>query len=433
MFTRFDALYCGAAPALLPYLIWRWGSRGKYRQSAPAMMGRSLPTGAEAEAFAQGSVWIHAVSVGEVTAAKTIVSGLREVFPDLPFVISTITETGQEAARRQLPEAQAHTYFPADFSWNVRRFLDAYRPKIVILMETEIWPNFLTMAHAQGAKTFLLNGKLSDRSFPRYRKGKGFLASAFGSIRGLCVQTETDRERFQALGIDSSQVRVTGNCKFDTAYPTLTAEERTALRREFGIAPEQPVIVAGSTHEGEEELILDAWSEAKREFPDLCLIIAPRHPERFDVVSDLIARRGLPFRRASRPQDVSDGGNPSLIVLDKMGVLAKTYGIGDVAIVAGSFCPTGGHNLLEAAAHRVPVIYGPRMHSQRELARLFAEGKAGTQIPPERLAETILDFLRDPALRQTEGEKAYGILESNRGSAQRNVEAVQAWLAEDGP
>jgi 3-deoxy-D-manno-octulosonic-acid transferase len=430
--TRYDALYYSAAPVFFPYLAWRWGRRRKYHESGPAMFGRRLsPT--EAARFAGGSVWIHAVSVGEVAAARAMFPGLRELYPDRPFVISTITETGQASARETLPGADAHIYFPADFSWNVRHFLDTYRPETFILMETELWPNFLTLSAARGTRIVMMNAKLSDRSFPRYLQGLPLMAPVFRALSGVCVQTEIDRERFTRLGVPADRVEVTGNCKFDVDFPTLSPDERAAQRQAWGILPDQPVVVAGSTHRTEEALVLFAFQQLKRNVRNPCLILVPRHPERFGEVALLVQRRGMRLRRVSdMAQAPPPAGEPAeVILLDQMGMLARSYGLGDVAIVAGSFCRTGGHNLLEAAAHRLPVIYGPNMKSQRELARLFAAADAGTQVSEAGLVDALVSFFLDPDLRRREGEKAHAVLQANQGSARRNLDALSRWLAAD--
>ncbi|MCH8333018.1 3-deoxy-D-manno-octulosonic acid transferase [Candidatus Sumerlaeota bacterium] len=435
MLTRYDALYYGLSPLGVPYLAWRWARKRKYRHSAPAMLGRSLPAGSDAARFSEGSVWMHAVSVGEVAAAKVLEPGLRSLFPGLPFVLSTITETGQEAARRSIPGAEAHTYFPADLSWNVRKFLDAFRPRFVFLLESEIWPNFLTMAQRSGARIFLLNGKLSDRSFRRYRLVTPLVKGVFGRIRGFCVQSAADQERFAALGVETDRIRVTGNCKFDLEIEPWSDADRMVRRKELGIDPDQPVVVAGSTHEGEEEMILDVWKKVWEATPGSVLILAPRHPERFGEVTELARARGFEISLFSTAgAGDADGGaagdsaRPKVLILDQMGALARTYGLGDAAIVAGSFCPTGGHNLLEAAAHKIPVLYGPNMKSQRGLDKLFKEGGAGIQVRPEELADALLRLLGDPALRRAEGERAFDVLRSNQGSTDRTMEALRHWM-----
>lgn len=431
--TRYDMLYYTASPVLFPYLAWRWGKRRKYHESGPAMFGRQLP-GAERDGrFKNGSLWVHAVSVGEVAAAQAMAPGLKEQFPERPLVLSTITETGQAAARETVPEADAHIYFPADFSWNVRRFLDAYQPRSVVLMETELWPNFLTMTRERGGEIFMMNARLSDRSFPRYLKYRRVLDPVFSALSGVCVQTEMDRERFEALGVRPERVEVTGNCKFDVNFPTLTPGERASQREAWGILPHQAAVVAGSTHRTEEALALFAFQQVKRHVDDPCLILVPRHPERFGEVAQLVERRGMRLRRTSEmgTQPPPSGEPAEVILVDQMGILARTYGLGDVAIVAGSYCKTGGHNLLEAAAHRVPVIYGPNMKNQREIERLFRSAEAGTQVNEEGLVDSLVSFFLDPDLRKQEGEKAYGVLEANRGSARKNLETLARWSRQD--
>lgn len=426
--TRYDLIYTLSLPALLPYLAWRRLTRGKYTESAGGMLGRRLPAGAATAAFSGGSLWVHAVSVGEIAAARAVVPGVRGLLPDLPLVVSTITETGQAAARQAFPEA-AHTYFPADFSSNVARFQSVYNPRLFVLLETELWPNFLAMAAQRGTRCFMLNGKLSDRSFPRYRRFRGFLAPALKALSGVCTQTDEDARRFEALGIDPARIRVTGNCKFDLAQQPLAEAERRDLARELGLGAGRRWIVAGSTHPGEEAIILNAFRELSQPAAlgprPSGLLLCPRHPERFDEVVRLAEQAGLKTARASAPDPQAD---PEVVVLDRMGVLARAYGLGEVAIVAGSFCPIGGHNLLEAAAHRVPVVYGPDMHSQRELDRLFRQAGAGLQVRAAELAATLARLLGDEALRRREGEKGYGVLECNQGSAARAVDAVRQWM-----
>ena len=422
--TRYDWFYLAALPALAPWLAWRRWVKGKYSESAAGMMGRRLPTGQAAEAYRDGSLWIHAVSVGEVAAARAVADGLRSLAPGLPLVVSTVTETGQAAARKAFP-GDTVIYYPADLSSVVRRFQQTYRPKVFILMETELWPNFLMLAAERGTRCFMINAELSDRSFPRYLRMRGLLAPALGALEGVCAQTERYAERFAQLGIPRDRIRVTGNCKFDLDYPTLTEPERRDLAAQFGLGEGRRWIVAGSTHPGEEEMILSAFQAVLREVPEAGLLLCPRHPERFDEVAAQAAATGLRTGRASQPDPSAD---PQVVILDRMGVLAKSYGLGVAAIVAGSFCPVGGHNLLEAAAHRIPVIYGPDMHSQPQIQRLFSQAGAGLQIPAEALGSTLLNLLRDEPLRRQHGQRAHAVIEANRGSAARSVQAVGQWL-----
>lgn len=424
--TQYDLTYLLASPLWVPYLLWRRLTKGKYSESTGGMRGKLLPTGQAARPFAQGSLWVHAVSVGEVTAARAVIPGLRRLAPQLPLVVSTITETGQASARRFFP-GEAITYFPLDLSANVRRFQEVFRPRLFVLMETELWPNFLTLAAARGARCFMINAKLSDRSFPRYHRFRRFMRPALQALSGLCAQTPVDAERFAALGVDPDRIRVTGNCKFDLEQRPLSAAERSELALSCGMNPRRRWIVAGSTHPGEEALILAAFRAVQTACPETGLLLCPRHPERFEEVCRLTAEAGLRTGRASAPDPTAD---PEVVVLDRMGVLAKAYGLGELAIVAGSFCPVGGHNLLEAAAHAVPVLYGPDMHSQREIYRLFKESRVGLQLAPEALGPTMIDLLTDESLRRRQGEEVYQVIERNRGAADRAIQAIAQWLSQ---
>ncbi len=244
--TRYDLIYTLSLPALLPYLAWRRLTRGKYTESAGGMLGRRLPAGAATAAFSGGSLWVHAVSVGEIAAARAVVPGVRGLLPDLPLVVSTITETGQAAARQAFPEA-AHTYFPADFSSNVARFQSVYNPRLFVLLETELWPNFLAMAAQRGTRCFMLNGKLSDRSFPRYgASGVSWRRRSRPSAASARRPTRTPR--FEALGIDPARIRVDGQLQVRPGQQPLAEAERRDLARELGLGAGRRWIVAGSTH-----------------------------------------------------------------------------------------------------------------------------------------------------------------------------------------
>jgi 3-deoxy-D-manno-octulosonic-acid transferase len=424
--TRYDLLYAAALPALAPYLAWRRISRGKYTESAAGMLGRNLPDTGAQETFARGSLWLHAVSYGEVNAARAVAPQLHalECLRTLPLVVSTVTETGQAHARKSFPQATV-TYFPADFSRNVRRFQAAFNPRVFVLLETELWPNFLMLAHRRGTRCFMLNAKLSDRSFPRYRRFRGMLAPALAALDGLCTQTELDAERFAALGIPAERIRVTGNCKFDLTPQPLTEAERLEWLLKLGLNPQRRWIVAGSTHPGEEEAILAAFRGVLATHPTAGLILCPRHPERFEEVARLAAQTGLTTARASAPQA---GDDPAILVLDQMGVLARAYGLGEVAIVAGSFCPVGGHNLLEAAAHNIPVLFGPDMHSQREIDRLFKQVQAGIQLAAGELPAMLGRLLDDGEFAQMQAQGAYEVVRRNGGSAGRAVAHMAQWL-----
>lgn len=429
MLTRFDIAYYLALPAALPYFACRRLAKGKYRQSARGMLGLDLPNGAGRETFRNGSLWVHAVSVGETVAAKSLAPFLGELAPGLPLVATTITETGQEHARRVLTEAQHVSFFPADFSWNVRRFLDCFNPRVFIMLETEIWPNFLSEAARRGTRVFLVNGKLSDRSFPRYRRARAFLAPAFRAIRAFCMQTDEDAAKMIELCGRPEDVHVTGNCKFDAPMPQLSPEERATLRETYRLgSPVRPLLVVGSTHPGEEEIVLAAFEEARRAVPNLQMILSPRHPERFGEAVERCAATGRKVSRATAPQIES----PDILVLDKMGELTRVYGLGEVAVVAGSFCRVGGHNILEAAAHAIPVIVGPHMHAQKELDRLFREADSGcVRCEAAALGATLTDLFLKESRRREIGEQARRTASQNQGSARKSIEILKQYVGKN--
>jgi 3-deoxy-D-manno-octulosonic-acid transferase len=390
------------------------------------MLGLDLPIGRNRDIWRDGSIWIHAVSVGEVVAARAIAPLLKEWRPDLPLLVTTTTETGQAHAHQVVKQADAIHYFPLDFSWNVNRFLRCFRPRMIALMETEIWPNFLTLAGRAGVPVFMVNGKLSERSFKRYLFGRDVLASAFGAFRAFCMQTEADAERMRALSQRPEAVHVTGNCKFDAPLEPLDPDVARVVRESYNLGAEsRPTLVVGSTHPGEEEIVLEAFRKARERFPRLRMILSPRHPERFHEVFELCRRHpaGWTVSRASLPRQA----DPDIFVLDKMGELARVYGLGDVAVVAGSFCKIGGHNILEAAAHSIPVVVGPHMHSQKELDRLFTGPESGClRCEAESLADTLIELFDSPEKRRHTGEQAKATALRNQGSARRSVEIIKS-------
>ncbi|MCX7718647.1 MAG: 3-deoxy-D-manno-octulosonic acid transferase [Candidatus Sumerlaeaceae bacterium] len=428
--TIFDLAYLAVSPVAAPVLLHRRITRGKYRESLPAMFGRHLDD-ENPVLWRNGCVWVHAVSVGEVVAARAMLPLLRARFANLPLLLTTVTETGQAQAGRLPPGlADAVRYFPADFSWVVRRFAATYRPQVFVTMETELWPNVLMYLGAVGTKAFVFNGKVGERSFARYRLAAPLLRRPLRQVRAYCMQTPADAARMAALCGDESRVFVTGNCKFDNAGQPLEPEAAQRLRRECGLEGSEKVIVAGSTHPGEEEILFDAFESLRRSHPDCVLILAPRHPERFDAVWALARQRGLAGRRLSDDSVTDTPVKPGQVVLvDRMGVLASLYGLAHVAVVAGSFVPgIGGHNLLEPAVHGVPVVFGPFAGNQPDMVQILSGGNGGVVAEPSRLADTLARLLGDEAERSRLGKAAQAALLANQGSASRNMEIMERFL-----
>lgn len=431
--TRYDLAYLAAMPVLAPALAWKAWRKGKYRESAPAMLG-SLLAAEDPALWRQGSVWIHAVSVGETVAAKAMIPLIREALPAVPLLLTTVTETGQAAARAMEGTlADAVRYFPADFSWVVGRFLRTYRPRVLVLMETELWPNVLNQTADVGIPIVVMNGKISERSFRGYRRFSRVLRGPLSRVAAWCMQTEADAARIGSLIGDPGRVFVTGNCKFDVPMEAVTGERRQELRAAAGLAPDARAIVVGSTHPGEEEIVLRAVEEVRRAVPGTVFLLVPRHPERFGAVWALLQQSGLPARRLS--DGATSGDGPAAVVLvDRMGILAQLYGVGEVAVVAGSFVPgIGGHNLLEAAIHGVPVVYGPWMHGQPDMVRILDTENGGTRPRPEELGQTLTALLQNRELAAEKGRLGREAVLRNRGAARRNLEVFSRVLQEHAP
>lgn len=430
-FNLFDLAYMAVFPVAAGAVLYKMRRHGKYRESAPGLIGRQLRDDADASMFDRGCVWVHAVSVGEVMAAKAMLPLLRRQYNNIPILITTHTETGQAAARN-LPEGMvdAVRYFPLDFSWLMRRAVATWKPRVFVLMETELWPNALQIISESGAPVFTLNGKISEKSFRSYKRLGGLIRKPLSCVTAFCTQTEGDADRIAALLGRDDNVHVTGNCKFDIPIPTLDDAEKTALADELGLPWPARFIVAGSTHAGEEEIMLRAYADvsAQDTHPQPQLVIVPRHPERFEEVWHLLQKSNIPSRRVS-DNATSGHGEPQVHLIDKMGVLTRLYSLAEIAIVAGSFVPgIGGHNLLEPAAHSVPVVYGPYMKSQPDMVRIMNDSQAGTQIDGADLGAALTTLLQNKATAQQKGHQGRAAFVANQGSAERNMEVIQRYL-----
>jgi len=419
--------------------------RHKYRRSLGERLGRVAPwTGPVSP------LWLHAVSVGEVMAATPLALELASRRPDLPLLVSTVTDTGRAVAEQRLA-ARQYVFFPLDFGWAVRPTLDRLRPRAVLLTETEIWPNFIRACGMRRVPVVLINGRISSRSFPRYRRVRSLFARVLQGIGLFCMQTSQDAARILELGAPKDRVHVVGNLKFDLAMAG-HPDEGLAVRAMLGLPNARPVLVAGSTHRGEEELVLEAFQAARRAAPDLVLLLAPRHLERLAEVEGLLAQAGLQWVRRSRlpaPQGSRQAGLPAprsgagqtgqagvlaeelppVILLDTMGELAKLYAAGTIVYVGGSLVSIGGHNILEAAAYARPVLFGPHMGNFAEMARLFLEQGAGLQVRnATELGEGIVRLLAEPAAAGRMGEAGRGIVDTHRGASRRTADLLETVL-----
>jgi 3-deoxy-D-manno-octulosonic-acid transferase len=432
-----DALYGVALTGLAPALIYKRLRHGKYRESLPAMFGaaRWVPPAIYQAPWADGCAWVHAVSVGEVNAARAILPKVRELWPNLPILLTTVTETGQAAARGLVAKAivDACAYWPADFSWVVRSFLHRYKPQVLLLMETELWPNALRLTAAQGIPIFTINSKISPRSFRRYQKFPALLNPVFGSVSGWCAQTPEDAQRIRQLvppTVPAPRIVVTGNIKFDLPLPSPSPQQTRELEERLALQSAHPILVVASTHRDEENLVIQGLRPALERHPNTQIILVPRHPERFSSVWDQLLALDPKFhlRRysdgATRP-----ASGPAIRLLDGMGLLMGAYALSTISLVGGSFVPgIGGHNILEPAALAKPIIVGPHMEGQPEMTKALLEGGGLVQVSVDKLAEQVTELLHYPRNALALGERAKMALEQNQGAADRSARALAHWL-----
>ncbi len=424
----YDAAYLAAMPVIAPVIAYKRMRLGKYRESLPGMLGKRLPARALPKPAAE-RCWMHSVSVGETVAAGSVYRELKRRELGWEFLCTTTTETGQAQAHQTMAGAEQFSYAPADFSWTVRAFYRAYRPSVYLFFETEIWPNILSEGARRGVPIFLVNGKLSERSARRYVKASVLFRPILSNVRHFFMQTNQDAERMARIVGTEKNISVVGNVKFDALPDPLAAEERSTIRKAWGMGTDDVVALAGSTHPGEEDLVLDAYREAKAKCPALRLVIAPRHPERFDTVAGLIEKQGFALHRTSAGENAAPSCD-QVVLLDQMRVLARSFGAAEIALLAGSWAPIGGHNLLEPAVHGIPVLRGPHMHAQPEIVRVLGPGDGAPEVPRERLAGMLIELGTEEAKRRAMGEKAARAANSNRGAAKRAVETIVEMVGE---
>jgi 3-deoxy-D-manno-octulosonic-acid transferase len=403
-----------------PWWLLQMLRQGKYRAGLAERLGR-VPARLKPRA---GCVWIHAVSVGEVLAVSHLVRELESSFPGTTVLISTTTLTGQRLARERFGEHRVF-YLPLDFGFAIRAYLRRLQPRLLVLAETELWPNLLHLAKKGGVTVAIVNARISDRSFPRYRRFRWLFADVLREVDLFLAQTEEDRERLVEIGAATERTQVSGNLKFDvrpTAGSALTKDLRHLLRQG------SRVLVCGSTVEGEEALLLAAFPEVLRKYPSAAMILAPRHPERFGEVADLVAETGLTLVRRStwRPDHPISS---SVFLLDTVGELASVYALADVAFVGGSLFPAGGHNILEPAQHGVAVITGPHTFNFRGIVRIFLEGGGLEVVTAATLTGELLALLEDNVARRGLGARAIALFREHTGATERTLKALRPFLA----
>jgi 3-deoxy-D-manno-octulosonic-acid transferase len=415
-----------------PYLLYQAVRYRKYVTSLPQRLG-ILPVSFNLDA--DESIWIHAVSVGEVLTARALLQELRERYPHLRIFLSTTTITGHQVARNNLQYVDEVFYFPFDFRFIVERTLRLVRPRLFIMMETELWPNLLRACYDAGVRTILVNGRISSRSFPRYKLARPLFRHVLAHVDRFCMQGEESARRIIDMGADPARVTVTGSLKFDSLEVPGTASApdrgRNRVLRYFRVSPDRPVVIAASTLKGEEEPLLEAFQRIRSTRPTALLVIAPRKPERFDEVERLARRPGWNVVRRS---DLRVDAEPrhDVVILDTIGELAQLFQIGTVVFVGGSLVDAGGHNILEPAVFGKPIVFGPYMQNFAEIAQAFLDNGAAVQVSQGRDLETVLlELLDDPVRRASLGAAARALVEANRGARTRSLVAIAQLLQPD--
>ena len=446
MYFVYSLLMGLAALLLVPYWLVQGLRQRKYLPNLGERLGFSLPSLAKLPAQRPGAIWIHAVSVGEVLSSITLARRLKEAYPDRPLIVSTTTITGHALARERVPFADAILYFPLDWTFCVRRAIDAVKPSLVLVLETEIWPNFLREARRRGIPVLFVSGRISDRSFARHQSCLGafgfflrpFLKDALSNASAFLMQSEKDAERLRALGAPANCVSVSGNLKYDLDLPAPTPLSNW-LETEIRRSGRGPIIVAGSVVATEEPLALIAFGTLQGEYPKALLVLAPRKPERFDAAAEFIHESHRKFIRRSQlpipglaqaqasqtPSDCAIHDDVTVFLLDSIGELASLYRLADGAFIGGSLVPSGGHNILEPAAFGKIPVFGPSMENFAEIASRFVSAGAAVQVDsPEDAGVAWIEFFRNPERMKKMGETARRLVEGSRGATDRAIAEI---------
>lgn len=422
MYLLYSALLAAGLLLSLPYWLLEFLRHGKYRDGFAERLGR-VPARLASQPDRR-SIWVHAVSVGEVLAVSNLVVELRRSFPQRRVVVSTTTATGQKLAREKFSE-DAVFYFPLDFAFAIRPYLRILRPELIVLAETEFWPNFLRLGRQSGAKIAVVNARISDRSLPGYKRFRRILTKVLQPVALFLAQTNEDARRLGEIGAPLSRVEVTGNLKFDLAVPSPPAIVED-LRRVFKETHAGPILVCGSTVEGEEALLLQAFENILASYPQAVMILAPRHPQRFGAVRELLEKLQIRFWQRSLWDGEAIAGG--VLLLDSIGELGDVYALADIAFVGGSLVPRGGHNIIEPAQHGVAIVVGSHTETFRDIVGLFRSRDAVRVVGPAELPLAFMELLSDDAGRIALGRRGAETLQSQTGATQRTLEALQKLL-----
>ena len=401
-----------------PYYLFKFATSHYHRQGLPERFGFIRKRESSSKC-----IWLHGASVGEINASEILIKRLRELYASYELVISTTTPSAQKLVKKKYPDIKSF-FFPIDLSAIIRRVLNCIRPDIIILVEQELWLNLIRIADSRNIPVILLNGRMTKHSTRRYRLIKPLIKQIWNKVSYFCVQNEEYRKRFRHLGIHPDKLKITGNMKYDLLNTAPLQTQDDSYRKIFGINDSDLVIIAGSTHPPEEEIMLDIYSELRNRFTNLRLIIAPRHPFRFDDVNKIIKTKGFEVLRRSNPQAAIN--KSAIILLDTLGELNNVYQIADIVFVGGSLVQRGGQSILEPAAAGKSMVFGPDMSNFQDIAdRLVKEGAAISVADKSGLHQTLLSLLEEPARRNQIGAKAKDIISRYQGATAQNMEFIR--------
>jgi 3-deoxy-D-manno-octulosonic-acid transferase len=422
LFTFFLFLYA-------PYIFLRSLFQKRLRKLLAHRMG-SIPN-----VQSKKPVWIHAASVGEVICSIPLFKKIKEEFPGIPILLTTMTQTGNNAAGKLIPEAEEILFFPFDHPFVIRRAVRRIGPRLLLLAETELWPNLLRFCGEENIPVSLFNGRISKKSFKGYLLFKSLFRDCLKFIILFLMQTEGDRSRIIEIGAPPDRTKVTGNLKFDQTFPPVTQEEKESMARSFGLQGGEILLIAGSTHAGEEETLIGLFKELKKSIPNLHLFLAPRHLDRLEEVERIIKKEGLPWMRKSafslkeKPSSEKASRIPPVILLDTMGELMRLYSLGTLVFIGGSLVPIGGHNPLEPLVFKKCVLFGSYMFNFSEISKKLIEDGGAVQVDgKEGLSIQMKSLLREEKKRREIGEKGYRFLQKHRGATERTLEEIRPYL-----
>ena len=411
----YDLLLLLALPIIWLRLFARARTEPAYAERRAERWGR-VP-----DSVGRDVVWFHTVSAGEAIGAAPTIRALKARMPEKRFLVTTTTPTGSDQVVERLGDIVDHCYAPYDYPWAVARFLRRVEPRALVLMETELWPNILHQTKRRGAPTCLVNARLSGRSARGYARISALTRGMLQDVDHLFCQYPDTARRFETLGADKSRLEVTGSIKFDLDIPADLDSEVARLRHEW--TPDRQAWIAGSTHPGEEEVVLSSHAELLQRFPDLLLVLVPRHPRRVDEVASLCGRAGLTLARLSEGRSGEE--KTQVLIVDVMGQLLYWYGVAQVAFLGGSLVPVGGHNPIEAAIHGTPMLMARHRFNFAEITERFAESGCLGFVDADNLADAVADLLADPELRDTQGRKAREVIDANRGASDKLLSRLE--------